>query len=337
MKTESEFRSFYRETLRPLQKEMEKLRRKTHFKNFLVTIVYLLALLLLFIVAFIINHLIYGEWLTESKANVPLIIATIALISSFFYYKGKLRGNRRHFVLTYKTHIVDKIVKFIQESLTYKPDRQISQEDFVASRLFSHTPDCYFGDDYVSGMIGQTKVAFSEVHAKYKIETTNDDGNSSEQWISIFDGLLFKADFNKNFEGTHFVLPDRAEKLFGRQGFFFQGTAKRLGERVHLEDIEFEKQFVVYGSDQVEARYILSASLMKRLTDFKRQTQKKIRISFVRSFIYIAIPYKRELWEPKYRSSAVSEKSCMEFFTDLSLVIGIVEELGLNTRIWNKA
>ena len=71
------------------------------------------------------------------------------------------------------------------------------------------------------------------------------------------------ADFNKNFNGHTVVLPDTAEKILGKFGQSLQSMSSR-GELVKLEDPEFEKEFCVYGDDQVEARYILSPALMKR-------------------------------------------------------------------------
>lgn len=336
MKTEREFRAFYRATLLPSLMEIDKLRRQVRLKNLLTTVVYIATVIALFALGFVVNRMTYGVWFTESKANVPVIVAVIAAIISFLYYIGKLHTNKRKFVDRYKNDIIGAIVRFVDDGLLYEADKQIAQHEFIASKLFYPAPDRYSGDDYVEGKIGKTQIAFSEVHARYKTVTEDDEGGKSEKWTTLFNGIFFKADFNKNFKGECFVLPDTAEKLFGRTGKFFQSAKKRFGELIHLEDPEFEKQFVVYGSDQVEARYILSASLIKRLLDFKRRTGKKIKISFVKSSIYIAIPYKKPLFEPRYYSSVIDEEKTTGFFLDLEMAIGIEEELDLNTRIWSK-
>jgi len=336
MRTESEFKTFYRTTLLPLLIEIEKLRRQIRLNNLLITTVYFGCLASLFALSLVVNRMIYGVWFTDSQANVPVIIAVIAAIVSFLFYVGKIHANKMKFVSRYKNEIIGSIVRFIDEGLVYDAGNLIAQREFIASRLFYPTPDRYSGDDYVSGSIGKTAIAFSEIHAKYKTETSGANGEKTEKWTSLFDGIFFKADFNKDFKGEYFVLPDMAEKLFGRAGTFLQSAIKRYGELIRLEDTEFEKQFVVYGSDQVEARYILSASLMKRLLDFKRRTGKKINISFVRSHLYIAIPYNKALFEPRYYSSVISEEKTTEYFLDLEMAIGIVTDLNLNTRIWSK-
>lgn len=335
MKTENEFRSFYRSTLQTSLLELNKLRRQTRVKNIRITLLYILFLALLFLIGFVVNRMIYGVCFTENKANVPIILTVIVVILSLFYYFGLIHANRKKFVSRYKNDIISSIVQFIDESLLYEAENHVPQREFIASGLFYPKPDRYSGDDCVSGKIDKTKIAFSEIHAQYKTVVSDDDGKS-ERWIPLFDGLFFKADFNKHFKGEYFVLPDRAEKLFGRTGKLFHSSKNRFGELIRLEDPEFEKEFVVYGTDQVEARYILSTSLMRRLLDFKQRTGKKMQVSFVKSSLYIAIPYRKPLFEPRYYSTILSEDKTTEYFLDLELAIAIVTELNLNTRIWSK-
>ena len=336
MKTESEFRTYYLTTLQPLLLDLNKLRRRTRVRNTRITLAYILILAVLFGIGFVVNKMIYGLWFTNEKANVPIIVALVVAIISLFYYIGKLHTNRRKFVTRYKSDIISAIVRFIDENLLYEAEKHVPQREFTASGLFYPAPDRYSGDDCVSGKIDKTQIAFSEIHAKYKTVTSDDEGGKSEKWVPLFDGMFFKADFNKHFKGAYFVLPDRAEKLFGRAGKLFHSAKNRFGELIRLEDPEFEKQFVVYGTDQVEARYILSASLMKRILDFKQRTGKKMKISFVKSSLYIAIPYRKALFEPRYYSSVLSEDKTTAYFLDLEMAIAIVTELNLNTRIWSK-
>jgi hypothetical protein len=105
---------------------------------------------------------------------------------------------------------------------------------------------------------------------------------------------------------------------------------------VKLEDPEFEREFVVYSSDQVEARYILSTSLMKRIVDFRRSCDKKLHLSFINSQVNVAISFKRNLFEPKLFSTLLDFGPIQEYFEDLCLAVGIVEDLNLNMRIWTK-
>jgi hypothetical protein len=57
-------------------------------------------------------------------------------------------------------------------------------------------------------------------------------------------------------------------------------------------------------------------------------------MSFVGSQVFVAIPYKRALFEPSVFSRVTSFKGAHEHFEDLNLALGIVDDLNLNTRIW---
>jgi hypothetical protein len=203
------------------------------------------------------------------------------------------------------------------------------------SQIFLTHPDRYKCEDYVSGKIGETFIEFSEVHSEYKTETTDSKGNHHTQWHTIFMGLFFIADFNKNFSGTTVVLPDLAEKTFGFLGKIFQSwNLTRKGQLIKLEDPEFEKLFVVYGDNQITARYILTPGLMQRLVEFRNRLKNTVYLSFKDSKVYLSISINRNLFEPRIFKSNEDFTLIKDYFDNLHLAGRIIEELNLNTRIW---
>ena len=238
----------------------------------------------------------------------------------------------KNYISDFKSKIIHKIVGFINTALNYEKHGYVSQTDFITCQIFKKTPDRYSGDDRVTGLLGETQVEFSEIHAEYVTR----DSKGRPHYHTIFRGLFFIADFNKNYSGKTFILPDTAEQLFGQFGSMLQSWNKGRGELVKLEDPEFEKLFVVYSDDQVESRYILSTSLMKRIVDFKKKTKKTVYISFVGSKIFIAISYSKSLFEPRVFQTLMDFRPVREYYEDLQLAIGIAEDLNLNVRIWSK-
>ena len=152
----------------------------------------------------------------------------------------------------------------------------------------------------------------------------------------LFKGLFFRARFNKNFKGRTVVLPDIAERFLGMVGRTIQSWHQGRGELIQLEDPEFERFFAVYGDDQIEARYILSTSLIARLTDLRKRAGHDVYVAFVRNTIYIAIHYEEDLFEPKLFSSMLSFKPIREYYETFRLMLDIVEDLKLNRRIWKQ-
>jgi hypothetical protein len=321
MKTDQEFRAFYENELKPVLTALEAERAKA------VRILFGVAAGTVALV--LLSYVLIPGLANSNAIAVPALLA-IAVCGLAWY--GLNSGIRDKF----KRGVMAKVVAFCDPGLAYSPRSHVPRADFTASRIFLHGIDRYRGEDRVRGMIGKTEVDFSEIHAQYKTESHSRRGGRRTQWHTIFKGLFFAADFNKEFHGRTVVLPDTAENLFGFIGKAFQKMDFRRDELVKLEDPEFERLFVVYGTDQIETRYILSTSLMRRITDFRNRTGKKLYLSFCRSRVHVAIPLKRNMFEPRFFRSMAGYEFADELLDDLQFALGIVEDLNLNTRIWSK-
>jgi hypothetical protein len=231
--------------------------------------------------------------------------------------------------------VVTQLVKLINPEWQYLYDYCMSQESYQQSGLFPQHYDRYNGDDFVSGRIEKTDFQFSELHTQYKHVTYGSKGQRHEQWVTIFRGLFMHADFNKNFHGTTYVLPDTAERLLGTFGQSLQKLSSR-GELVKLENSEFERRFVVYSSDQVESRYILTPAIMEAMIDLSNWYGEDIYFSFVGSRVYFANSINEALFEPNIMRSGVNFNDVKQMFDLFGLITALVQELSLNTRIWSK-
>lgn len=318
MRTLEDLRDFYNTTLLAELKVLERQRRNVIRKFQYVGIV------LLCIAAVVVLLL----W--HSLARQPMLIfipIVICVVISGVICKFISRG----YVTEFKAVIIQRIIHFINKDLNYSQQDYIPKSTFVLSKIFNTKPNRYKGDDLVSGRIGATRIRFSEVHAEHE----SGSGKNRRRY-TIFKGLFFIGDFNKDFAGQTVVLPDTAEKLFGRIGQTLQSLNIFRGKLIKLEDPEFERAFAVYGDDQIEARYILSTSLMKRIVDFKKETNRKIFLSFIGSMVFVAVSYTKNLFEPRILRTLLDFEPIREYFEDLQLALGIVDDLSLNTRIWSK-
>jgi hypothetical protein len=266
------------------------------------------------------------------SGSFPIVVGIFTVPVVTFLYRFFIC----EYVYDFKVSVIKKIVGYVAPGLAYYPTGHIPKWQVVASRMFSKHPDRVSGDDLVQGKIGITGIQFSEIHAEAKHEGRTSGGGRSRRWSTIFRGLFFVADFNKKFDGKTLVLPDTAEHMLGPIGSLLQSLNVNRGELIKLEDPEFEKYFVVYGDDQVEARYVLSTSLIQRITEFRRKTDRRVCLSFVGSHVYVAIPYRRPLFEPRVFRSILGFQGVERYLEDLHLFTGIVEDLNLNTRIWTK-
>ncbi len=323
MKTLEDLKKFYKTTLINDLKPLEA-RRKSLVNKFLI------------VGAVILGVIVIG-FAVIAAAGVPapvifFVPAILGIVLAGIIFSFMSKG----YVQDFKGTIIGKLVNFLDANLAYSQSGRIPQSTYMASKIFTKRPDRYQGDDHVTGKVGATQIEFSELKTEYKTTSTNNKGHTQTHWHTIFKGLFFVADFNKHFACETIVLPDTAQKLFGRLGQKLQSLNVFRGQLIKLEDPEFERLFVVYGDDQVQARYILSTSLMERIMQFKKKSQKPIYLSFVGSKVFVAVSYTKNLFEPKIFSTLLDFGPIRQYYEDLQLAVGIIEDLNLNTRIWTK-
>jgi hypothetical protein len=322
MKSIEEFKRYYDTELRAVLEPLEIERKASLKKTFIAAAV--LIPLSVVIAALVLNMSGSLEW-----SVITLIIGMVLAGGAAALFTKDFKSN-------FKNRVIRPVIQYVSSDLSYAPNGTISRSEFESSTLFTQGVDRFKGEDFIEGIIDKTQIRFSELHAEYKTTSTDSKGNTRTSWHTIFKGLFFVADFNKHFQGRTVVLPDSAEKLFGRLGQKFQSMNMSRDDLVKLEDPEFEKEFVVYATDQVEARYILSPALMRRILEFKRRLKVPVHIGFVNSNLYMALSIKKNMFEPRIMRSILDFEMVREYLEDLILAVGIVEDMNLNTRIWTK-
>ena len=308
MKSKEEFKQFGQEHLLPELRHFEKVRQ------------YLLLKIILLLI-------ITGILLVPSLfvLSIPLIYlpGVIALIFLIFACDELFRK----YPADFKNTITRKILTFINPSLTYSAQTYISKQDFQKCNLFGGRIEQYTGSDLIEGRIGRTDIKFSYI----KADRSNDNEDSE-----IFQGLFIVVDMNKEFHGQTLIYPNTAEKFLGPFGKILNSLVLQNGERIELENPDFNNEFVVYSSDQIEARYILTPDLMERVLEFKDNFRFSLCFSFTRSRVYIAVTQFTKTINPRIFVDISDFNTCYKYFDELQKIIGIVDEFNLNTRIWTK-
>lgn len=244
----------------------------------------------------------------------------------------------------FKLEVIGRIVEHVGPGMTYRPDSSITRSEFDGADLFRQDIDRFRGEDLIEGDVGGTHLRCSEVHAEDR-RTRGSGKNRRTEWVTVFRGLFVIVDFPKEFHGRTVVLPDTAQALFGGFGQALQSMNFTRGQLVKLEDPEFERAFVVHADDQVEARYLLSTSLMQRIKDLRTRLGHDVYLSFAHAHLYMALPSGRNRLEPPHllqllsfgRSPATEEAvlaRITEHAADLRFILGMVGDLNLNRRIW---
>jgi hypothetical protein len=132
---------------------------------------------------------------------------------------------------------------------------------------------------------GEHKGARYELYEGH-LEQRTTDSKGRTRYSTVFRGQLIRMHFPRDFLGVTIVRRDAGVfNVFG--GGDVDG---RKLERVRLVASEFEKAFEVWGTDQVEARYLLHPYMMQRLIDLERGLHgKRLRCAFESGDLLVAV------------------------------------------------
>ncbi len=250
----------------------------------------------------------------------------------YFSYRSMVLSYADKYVSAYKSIVIARVVAFFDSNLSFSEERGIGCSAFQRTELFKRKISRYHTEDLIAGSFGGIRIAFAEVHAE-ELQSTG----KSAYYVDIFKGLLLIADFHKHFKGRTFVFPDVAERNLGKLGRGLQKLGGRSGTSlVHMEDAEFERAYAVHSTDQIEARYLLSPAMMRRLLDLRNRFGNDVRLSFRESSVCIAVPRHSPYLEPCPSIPANDPRQVKNMAKTIAMLLAIVEELDLNTRIWTK-
>lgn len=320
MKTLSQLTDFYYKSLHPTLSELEEdrlaLRKKVIFIEAILVLIVLVLMYFMF----------------ESSSidlNTLLFVGFGYFAIAGIIYKLLIKG----YASDFKFRVIAPLIKEIDINLKYTPSLHINEVLYTYSGIFTSSPDRVSGNDLVKGKIDGIPIEFSDFHAEQK----HKDSKGRTSWSTQFQGLFLVSEFPKHFKGKTVILPDTAQSTFGDFiGSFLQSNNFSRNDLVKMDNVAFEKEFVVYGTDQIEARYILSHTLMEKILSFKKRSEHPVNLSFRGGKIYMAIEYNKDLFEPSVFHSLLKYKIAMEYVETLHLAIGIVEELKLNQKLWSK-
>lgn len=322
MKSAEEFDAFLREAIAPRLRAIESERRAVRARRDAV------AVATVWKVAGALAGLGLAAW---TKELAPLLIGAGLPWLVEIVRRMKIPDTATPLV---RSQILEPVVRFWDESFRYHQHGLIARSEFEASQLFAgESFNTYSGEDLVSGTHGSTAFRFCELHVKHVQRK-----KKRTDTRTVFEGLFFVADFNKSLRGHTLVLPDVAERALGSVGRAFQslGSAGSSLRLVELEDPAFERAFKVRASDPVEARYVLSPSLMQRILAFHQNTGGKLRLGFIDGRVYLALPMASDLLAVNAHAPLTLE-DIRKWAGEILFATSIVDELDLNTRIWSKA
>ena len=232
-----------------------------------------------------------------------------------------LRGPFAKYRKQIKDDIMGVFVKFF-DGFYYKQGQKMDRLSMEKSLIFPRydeyeADDCFFGH-YQGVGINVYEQTLKEIRQ---------DSKGRRHRVTVFQGIVVEMDMNKNFSGQTIVLKDK--------GFFNRFKSFDKMERVALEDVVFEKQFEVYSTNQVEARYILTTGFMERILRLKElYAGTTIEMSFYNNKILLAIDTGKDMFEAcSFFKTNLNQRRFENVFEEFWTLFSIVNILKLNQHI----
>lgn len=261
-----------------------------------------------------------------------IIIGGIVAILSLIVYYYMAQKPLNEFKQQFKSTVLKQFVQLMYPNVNYEPKGFIKQTDFNRSQLFSNSFNIYRGEDYFEGSINNIRFELSELDVKRRKHRSNSNGSSTST-TTIFDGIFVVIAFDKATYAETYVLPDSAENMLGGFGKMIQkslGSLFQRGTMIYLDEHpEFEKQFVVYSTDEQESMRILTPTLLESIYELRNTWNARPHLSFIDNTACVAIKTRKNFFKVKPHRSLVDDQKdiIQELFDEVALVISIVESI----------
>lgn len=239
-------------------------------------------------------------------------------------------GPSKKFSLAYKETYVLKSLKSVFEDLVYEPDKGID-ESIIANTGMMYMGDRYSANDYVAGKYKNINIVQSDIHIEKREVVTDRDGNTKEEWTTIFMGRWMMFDFNKSFKANIQVC---------QKGFWNSKLgnwdSRNTYKKVMLEDQEFNNNFRVYAQDEHEAFYVLTPTIISKIKDLSNNISGKLLFCFVDNKLHVGIANNSDSFEHSIFTKIDEEDIMNNISKDIKLITNFVDELNLDNDLFKR-
>ena len=276
-----------------------------------------------FIVMFAIDAVFKTDDDTDYKMiEAYLIYAVLLIIYVACIYDG-IADAAYEYKLFYKKVLVHTAISQAYPQLTYSPGRGISAKEFRRAGIFANSD--FISEDEIKGEWDGVKFSFSEairIKKNYDLGIDNTYVKLASLAMSLYDaymdfsGSVLICEFGKRFYAKT-ILASR------------ELNTKILGEKELMDNVIFNSEFRVFADDKVEARYLLTPTLMERLSELKRYYYKfSISAAFMDNKFYLFLNGAPNRFETELFSIPPTTGTAYAHQYELSEILELVSELG---------
>ncbi len=205
----------------------------------------------------------------------------------------------------FRDKIVLPIMKQIEdEQFSFDINGSVQESEIRDSKLF------YFSKTHT---ISQSKLltcreenrTIEMLNVCVKNTTRDADGDTN---TTTTEGLFVVVPTQMKITGITILRPDIAERIGGFTGGLLQSKKVDGLKKITLDSPDFEKEFIVYGDDEIMAHYLLKHTVMEVLSEVAKKFTLQFEISFVEGRMYLFFSFVGGWFEPEVQIDKKKEE-----------------------------
>lgn len=244
--------------------------------------------------------------------NTGNIVGGLIALGGFIWYTIK-----KQFEKKIKRTVMPVLMKAVPD-FYWQLEPPISEDDIIDSKIFPLAKE-------------STKTYDDAFLGKYRgVEISISECNLNANKRNVFSGAIIRIRMNKDFEGITVIRPKKEIEVKD-----VKDLKKLRYNKVELEDIEFNKTYDVYSTDQVEARYLLTTAFMERFKNINMAFDTKVAYcSFYGKYVYIAPYCKKDLFSIcSLIKNVDDEKQFVKLFNEFTSILALVDHFKLDKKL----
>ena len=338
------FESFYSNNVALIDKHYANFKEKKSkgimwMSSFGIAMIIVLTLLFVYLDSF---NLFEFNILLLLSLSVVIVVALA--ICYYLYLKRE--------IVVENEGLIREIIIYLSRDLhaSYEPNKRISQESIEKMELFNLKNLKYNGKNAILVNYKNNNMSFADMEVYYIKEKMIEETTYNEKGEKVihrkikkikkhvFDGCYISATLNKRIAEHIYMIPNNISDIL------LNGAIKDYitysGDEVKLENLELSKKYKVYSDDEIQARYILSMSLMERINSIDNEFSGKKYIVFKegRRFVICLEGFKIEEFRkqllPIFRSEEKEKERIKEVFNNFVKLFKIYDILDLGNDLY---
>ena len=249
-----------------------------------------------------------------------------SLVKSIQSYIEQVRSAFKENIITAFVGVIknDDSVKYLEYEYGEKDlNETLKSIGLLPKALMNYTKNNHVSSDRLYGKYNDIKFGVYD----YAIIAQSDESRERTNRNSL---ILIETEFKERFAGEVSIVTTTG--LYELQRFY-NFRASKLPNKLETESIDFNNQFDVSATDQIEGRLALKTNIMENMLQLAA-IHNGLYFMFKDNKAYLIIDTKEDMFEIDYLNSSANsfDKVSNSFVFDLLLPLQIIEEL--NPRVF---